>query len=181
MENLFSLNSHLHSGLRSMLIGLMSDSHDNLPMVDKAVEFFNKNNVESVLHAGDFVAGFVVPHLARLNCNLIGVFGNNDGDHELLQKRFSETKNCQIHDDFASVSIEGFRIALLHGNTALIDSLVASGYFDAVVHGHSHVAGIEQHGKTLSINPGELCGYLSGKPTVAILDTATRQAKIIQI
>jgi uncharacterized protein len=167
--------------VENMLVGLISDSHDNLPMVDKAVEFLNKNKVGLVLHAGDFIAGFVVPHLARLNCNLIGVFGNNDGDHELLKKRFSETQNCHMHGDFASVSVEGFRIALLHGNTELIDSLVASGYFDAVVHGHTHVAGVEQHGKTLSVNPGELCGYLSGKPTVAILDTDTRQARIIQI
>jgi uncharacterized protein len=167
--------------VEKMLVGLISDSHDNLPMVDRAVEFFNKNKVDLVLHAGDFVAGFVVPHLARLNCNLVGVLGNNDGDHELLKKRFAETRNCQLQDEFASVEVEGFRIALLHGNQELIKTLVACGYFDAVVHGHTHIAEVQMQGKTLAVNPGELCGYLSGKPTVATIDTSNRQAKIIQL
>ena len=135
-----------------------------------------------MLHAGDYVAGFVIPKLAKLNCPLVGVFGNNDGDHELLKKRFSETVNCTIHDRFTQITIENYRIALLHGHeTELLNAIVDGGYFDAVIHGHSHNQDIEQKGKTLSINPGELCGYLTGKPTIAILDTIKKQAKIIEL
>jgi len=36
----------------------MSDIHDNLPMIDKAVQKLNGENVGSVLHAGDYVAPF---------------------------------------------------------------------------------------------------------------------------
>jgi hypothetical protein len=36
-------------------------------------------------------------------------------------------------------------------------------------------------GKTIIINPGEVCGYLSEKSTIALLDTETREAKIIQL
>ena len=99
-----------------MLIGAISDSHDNLPQVEKAVKILNEQKVGLVLHAGDYVAGFVVPRLAKLNCPLIGVFGNNDGDHELLKKRFGETSNCTIHDRFTQVNVESYRIALLHGH-----------------------------------------------------------------
>jgi len=53
--------------------------------------------------------------------------------------------------------------------------------FDAVIHGHSHNRCIERKGKTLSINPGELCGCLTGKPTLAILDTDKNEAKIIEL
>jgi uncharacterized protein len=165
-----------------MLIGAISDSHDNLPLIEKAVKILNEQKVGLVLHAGDYVAGFVVPKLAKLNCTLIGVFGNNDGDHELLKKRFDETTNCTIHDRFTQVTVEGCRIALLHGHeTELLDAIIDSGYFNAVIHGHSHGKNIEQKGKTLSINPGELCGYLTGKPTMAILDTAKNEAKIIEL
>lgn len=165
-----------------MLIGAISDSHDNLPQIEKAVQTLNQQNVGLVLHAGDYVAGFVIPKFKQLNCKLIGVFGNNDGDHELLKKRFSETTNCTIHDRFAQVTIEGYRIALLHGHeTELLGAIIDSGYFDAVIHGHSHNKNIEQKGKTLAINPGELCGYLTGKPTIAILDTAKNEAKIIEL
>jgi hypothetical protein len=165
-----------------MLIGAISDTHDNLPQVEKAVKYLNDQKVGLVLHAGDFVAGFVIPKFKQLNCKLIGVFGNNDGDHELLKKRFSETTNCTIHERFAAVTVEGYRIALLHGTeTELLDAIINSGYFDAVIHGHSHYKSIEKKGKTLVINPGEVCGYLTGKCTLALLDTAKREAKIIEL
>ncbi len=165
-----------------MLIGAISDTHDNLSLIEKAVQALNEQKVGLVLHAGDYVAGFVVPKLAKLNCPLIGVFGNNDGDHELLKKRFSETANCTINDRFTQITIESYRIALLHGHeTELLNVIVDSGYFNAVIHGHSHNLRIEQKGKTLSLNPGELCGYLTGKSTVAILDTVKQQARIIEL
>jgi uncharacterized protein len=166
----------------NMLIGAISDTHDNLLQIQRAVKILNEQKVQLVLHAGDYVAGFVVPQLAKLDCPLIGVFGNNDGDHELLKKRFSETKNCTIHDRFTQVTVDGYRIALLHGHELeLLSAIVDSGYFDAVVHGHSHNSSVERKGKTLSVNPGELCGYLTGKPTLAILDTVKKEAKIVPI
>jgi uncharacterized protein len=165
-----------------VLIGAISDSHDNLPLVEKAMQILNEQNVGLVLHAGDYVAGFVIPKFKQLNCQLIGVFGNNDGDHELLKKRFSETGNCTIRDRFAQVNIDGYRIALLHGHeTELLNAIIDSGYFDAVISGHSHNKNIERKGKTIAVNPGELCGYLTGKPTIAILDTTKNEAKIIEL
>ncbi|MGD0450663.1 MAG: metallophosphoesterase [Candidatus Bathyarchaeia archaeon] len=166
----------------NMLIGAISDTHDNLPQIEKAVKYLNEQNVDLVLHAGDYVAGFVIPKFKKLNCKLIGVFGNNDGDHELLKKRFSETTNCIIHDQFATVNVDGYRIALLHGTEIeLLNSIIDTGYFNAVIHGHSHNKSIEKRGKILAINPGELCGYLTGKPTLALLDTLKNEAKIIEI
>ncbi len=165
-----------------MLIGAISDSHDNLPLIEKAVQILNDQKVDMVLHAGDYVAGFVIPKFKALNCQLIGVFGNNDGDHELLKKRFSETTNCTIHDRFAQINLDGYKIALLHGHeTELLYAIIDSCYFDAVIHGHSHNKGIEQKGKTLTVNPGELCGYLTKEPTLAILDTVEQKARIIEL
>jgi putative phosphoesterase len=166
----------------NMLIGLISDTHDNLPMVEKAVKRLNEEKVELVLHAGDYVAPFVIPKFTALNCRLIGVFGNNDGDHELLRKRFSETSNCEVRGRFAEVDVDGFKIALLHGDeTELLNALINHGVFDAVVHGHSHAQVSRNNGKTLVVNPGEVCGYLTGKPSIGLLDTVKREAKIIQI
>lgn len=165
-----------------MLIGLISDTHDNLPLVEKTVKRLNKDRVELVLHAGDYIAAFVIPKFKALNCKLVGVFGNNDGDHELLRKAFGRTDNCSIHGRFAEINAEGFKIALLHGDEIeLLNSLVNHGDFDAVVHGHSHTEVYESKGRTLTINPGEVCGYLTGKSTLALLDTVKREARIIQI
>ena len=165
-----------------MLIGLMADTHDNLPLVDRAVERFNEENVELVLHAGDYVAGFVIPRFVELKAKLIGVFGNNDGDHELLRKRFSENKRLELRGNFAEVAADGLKIALLHGgDEEQLEALINHGNFDVVVHGHTHIAEVRRKGKTLVVNPGEVCGYLTGKPTLALLDTVKREARIVEL
>jgi len=165
-----------------MLIGLIADTHDNLPMVDRAVRRLNEEKVELVLHAGDYVAGFVIPRFNELKAELIGVFGNNDGDHELLKKRFSENKRLQLRGNFAEVTADDLKIALLHGgDLELLEALVDQERFDVVVHGHTHIPEIRRKGKTLVVNPGEVCGYLTGKSTLALLDTAKREARIIEL
>jgi len=164
-----------------MLVGAISDTHDNLPLIDKAIERLNLENVSLVLHAGDYVSSFVVPRFKALNARLIGVLGNNDGDREQLKKQFDNSKNCELRGRFAMVDAEGFRIALLHGDEIeLLNALVGCGNLDAVVHGHTH-ATTSTSGKTLVVNPGEVCGYLTGKPTLALLDTRRREVRIVRI
>jgi uncharacterized protein len=165
-----------------MLVGLISDTHDNLPAVEKAVKRLNEEKVELVLHAGDYVAPFVIAKFKALNCKLIGVFGNNDGDHELLRKRFGETSNCTVRGRFAEIDAEGFKIALLHGDEPeLLNALTSRECFDAVVYGHAHVTVALKNGGMLVVSPGEVCGYLTGKQTIALLDTVKREAKIIEL
>ena len=165
-----------------MLLGLMADTHDNLPMVEKAVKRLNEEKVEMVLHAGDYVAPFVIPKFRDLKARLIGVFGNNDGDRELLKKRFSENANLEIRGNFAEINVGKVRIALLHGSEEeLLKALIKGEGFDIVVHGHTHKAEIYRSGKTLVVNPGEVCGYLSGKSTISLLDTDKLEAKTIDL
>jgi putative phosphoesterase len=166
----------------NMIIGIMADTHDNLPLVEKAVQRLNEENVGLVLHAGDYVAGFVIPKFKELHAKLIGVFGNNDGDHELLKNRFSENPNLEMRGNFAEVVIEGLKIVLLHGSDReLLKALIESQSFDVVVHGHSHLAEAYNKGKTLVINPGEVCGYLTGKPMITLFDTVKRETRQIEL
>jgi hypothetical protein len=164
-----------------MKVGIISDTHDNLPLVDKAIERLNREKVGLVLHAGDYVSPFTVVRFKKLRAKLIGVFGNNDGDHEFLKKRFADVEGAEIRGGFAEVNVEGLKIALLHGDGELLQSLVSAECYDVVVHGHSHEAKVYKKGKTTIVNPGEVCGYLSGKPTIALLDTKSREANIVQL
>jgi putative phosphoesterase len=165
-----------------MLIGLISDTHDNLPQIEKAITFLNNAGVQLVLHAGDYCSPFTIAKFKALNCRFVGVLGNNDGDQELLKKRFSETQNCEIHGRFAQIDINDYRIALLHGDEPeLLFALRYGQRFNVIVHGHTHNKAIEQHENMLIFNPGELCGYLTGKSTFALLNTETKEAQIIEI
>jgi len=117
-----------------------------------------------------------------LKARLIGVFGNNDGDRELLKKRFNEYEDLEIRGNFAQIFVGGLKIALLHGDEEeLLEALIDSGSFDFVVHGHTHKAEVYQKGKTLVVNPGEVCGYLTGKSTIVLVDTDDRKAERIEL
>ena len=164
-----------------MIVGIIADTHDCLPLIDEAVKRLNEGNVELVMHAGDFVAPFVVSHFKPLTANMIGVFGNNDGDRAVLKKRFEEI-GVDIRGRYADVTVNERRIGLLHGDDAeLLQALIISEGHDVIVHGHIHRPEIRRQGKTLVINPGEVCGYLGEKPTLVFLNTQTLAVEIIQL
>lgn len=165
----------------SVKVGIIADTHDRLPLVDKAVKRLNEEGVKLVLHAGDYIAPFVVPHFKPLKADLIGVFGNNDGDRELLRKRFSDL-GAEIRGRFAEVTVDGLRIGMVHGDEEeLLRSLINVEGYDVIVHGHTHEAKTYRKRGTLVVNPGEVCGYLTGKSTIAMLNTQTLDVKIIPL
>ncbi|MCS7131192.1 MAG: metallophosphoesterase [Hadesarchaea archaeon] len=158
----------------------MSDTHDRLDAIRKAVDFFNRAGIEHVLHAGDLVSPFTAREFRGLRAKLYIVWGNNDGDKELLRVKFGEI-GAELLGDFAILEFAGRRVALLHGtNQALVDALARSGEFDVVVRGHTHEAGVAK-GRTTVVNPGEVCGYLSGRQTAAVLDLTALRSEIIEL
>lgn len=164
-----------------MLLGVISDTHDNLPMIRKAVEILNEKNVTLVLHAGDIVSPFVAREFADLKAPMIITLGNNDAEHEVLRKRFADVGK-DVKGLFAEVEIGRIRVALTHGDEKdLVPSLIRSQYYHVVVYGYTHEAKTYVSGNTLIINPGEICGYLSGVSTMALLDAENRTTKIVQL
>jgi len=163
-----------------MVIGIMSDTHDRIDAIEAAINFFNQHNVTDILHAGDLVSPLVVPKFSKLKARLHYVWGNNEGDREFIKARFDEL-GIKPLGDFASLELEGRKIALLHGtHEHIVDSLVKCGLYDIVIRGHNHRAEIVS-GPTLLVNPGEVCGYLSGSQTVALLDLEKLKAEIIRL
>jgi len=94
-----------------MIVGLLSDTHDHLPLIDVAIKQLNEMNVGLLLHAGDYISPFVTENVKQLKAPLIGVFGNNDGDRTMLNKKFAEL-GADIRGRFAFVLLDGMRIAL---------------------------------------------------------------------
>lgn len=162
-----------------MRMGIISDSHDNLPAVEAAVQRMKEWKVEVILHAGDIVAPFVVPILAMSGAKVYAVYGNNDGERAGLRKKFKDIGELQ--GDVAVVDLGGKKAAVYHGSEPVIaEALIGCGRFDIVALGHSHTPLIEKRGRTLVVNPGECCGYLSGKRTLALVDTETMSADLIE-
>jgi uncharacterized protein len=157
-----------------MRIGIISDTHDNLPAIERAVKFFNTQKLSFVFHAGDFVAPFAIAPLAGLSCDWRGVFGNNDGEKDGL-RRVSEGR---IAEGPLRVEIGGRKIVMCHDRTGLD---LKKEKADIVVCGHTHKAQISRQGGLVVINPGEACGWLSGISTVAVADLETLAVKAHKI
>ncbi len=160
-----------------MLIGIISDSHDHLENVRRALALFRERGVEIVLHAGDFVSPFVSEPFRELGVRVIGVFGNNDGDKLYLRERFSGVG--ELHFGPHELELGGRRILLMHEPRAL-EALVASGRYDLVVYGHTHRAEIRE-GRPLVINPGELGGWLTGQPSAALVDLMALRGELLRL
>jgi len=161
-----------------MKIGIIADTHDNLPQIKKAVEIFNQEKVELVLHAGDFVSPFTCLEFKNLNCPLKGVFGNNDGDKIYLQEKFKGIG--ELFPEPYKTNINHKNIIMLHLEK-LIDALAESQKYEVIIYGHTHRTDLRKIGKTIIVNPGECGGWLSGKSTIALLDLEKLEAKIINL
>lgn len=163
-----------------MKVGILSDSHDHLTNLRTAVEAFNDAGVGYVLHAGDFVAPFVANELQKLRCPLLGIFGNNDGERIGLQARLKGF-GAEVKVQPTFIELGGKNFVIVHEGD-LVDALANSGKFDIVVYGHTHSIDIRRlNNGCLVINPGEACGWLTGKATVVVLDTETMVPEAIEL
>jgi len=157
-----------------MKIGVISDTHDNLPKIEKAVNFFNREKVDFVFHAGDFVAPFTIDKIKASSCDWAGVFGNNDGEKEGLRLK----SEGRIKESPLRTELGGKSITLVHDiNTIDIQKEKA----DLIISGHTHKPEIIERPSKLIVNPGECSGWLSDKSTVAIVSLDNLKAVIIKL
>ena len=156
-----------------MKIGLISDTHDNIPICNKLIPYFLEEKIEVLIHCGDIISPFMkrvfIP-LHDAGVKMYGVFGNNDGERDGLANTVG--KIMDLSPDFFEVELDNKKFLIIHHlPESLIQSIAASQRFDYIVKGHLHKKRDEKVGKTRIINPGEACGYLSGNASIAILDT----------
>ena len=162
-----------------MRIAVVSDSHDNIWKLEKAIPHLATADV--VLHCGDLIAPFMVIRLIKGagGIPIHIVWGNNDGDKRLLTEVSSGVENIHLHGDLAELDFAGFKVAVNH-YPQIGRALAESGRYDLVCYGHDHTAHEEWIGETLLLNPGELMG-LQGASTIAIYDTENKVVEFIEI
>ena len=168
-----------------MKLAVISDTHDSRDNILKAVSIINENSIDALIHCGDYCSPFTKRWFDKLNDNIkknfFGVFGNNDGDHVFLRKNLGqicELVVCELIKEF-----DGKKIYASHmPKQPSIEALATSGKFDFVLSGHTHaVVNKKYDNGVLVVNPGEACGYLSGKATFAIINTQKMTAEIIEL
>lgn len=155
-----------------MHVGVISDTHDNIAAIEEAVDLFDREGIETLVHGGDFIAPLMVPYFEGFE--LHGVIGNNDGDIDALQRQFMElgTASC-LHGRYAELSLDGASVLVLHGDQGMdvVDEYAASGEYDVVIYGHFHAAEHREVDGTTVLNPGAHLPITDESRSVAILDT----------
>lgn len=160
-----------------MKIAVLSDTHDNMPMIQAALELFAAERVEAMIHAGDIVAPFAAKLLATFPGPLYAVFGNNDGEQAGLAAVLPEITVGPLR-----LALGGRRILVHHWIEQVPREL--PGQADVVITGHTHEVvndRVDGRTPTLILNPGEACGWLTGRATAAILDTDSLSARIVTL
>jgi len=159
-----------------MITGIISDTHDNLDNLGRALDLFKARGVEHIIHAGDYTSPFTYRVLKHFAGGFTGIFGNNDGDKILLSATFQGRIFTQPH----ILKLHNRKIVVLH-EPDVVEALADSGHFDLIVFGHTHEPLIRRVKHTLIINPGEVSGWLYGKPTAAIVNLEMMEAVILGI
>jgi putative phosphoesterase len=161
-----------------MKIGVISDTHDNIYLMKKAVDIFRDKKIDMLLHAGDHVAPFTCMVWEELGKEVIAVYGNNDGDHAFLQKKFR--KIGRIYERPREIILHKRKIMMLHEPDKL-NEFSQAGKYDLVIYGHTHRQKIYHEGKTLVVNPGEGCGWITGKATALTIDLDSMEVENLLI
>ncbi len=162
-----------------MKIGILSDTHDHVPQIVAAAAKLRAAGVAQVFHAGDFIAPFALKPLAAIGAPVTAVFGNNDGER-LGLKAVGETVGVTIEAKFAFREFDGLRIAM-HHEPEPVEALAASGLYDLVIYGHTHQLEVRQvGGGAWIVNPGEVGGWVTGRQTIVVVDTAGGEPQVIE-
>jgi uncharacterized protein len=163
-----------------MKIGLISDTHDNIQNIRKAISLFSTKSVSFVIHAGDIVSPEAVE--AFHGVRLIAVLGNNDLEINELTNSFDKIGG-QLKGEFCEMGHDDLIFAIYHGtNSKKKESLIRSGRYNVIVCGHTHKVQYKKFGRTLVINPGTANGWFFGyNATAAIFDTRSREPEFLTL
>ena len=157
-----------------MIVAVMSDSHDHIENIRKALEIVKKEEAEMIIHCGDFVAPFMLKELDAAGIPVHGVFGNNDGDQYLLTRMsVLDFNHIRLYGIIGEIDADGFGIQFTH-DQRIAEGLAASGTHELVCFGHTHTYMQKKINETTLLNPGELMGK-DGSPGFCFVDSKTSE------
>ena len=165
-----------------MNIGIISDIHENFHNLILALEELQRRGVGHILCLGDLMNEGVAKVLAISDIPVFMIWGNNDGEVvgvvKAAQKEGSALTVSSNTYDF--IEVDGRSLFITHYDD-LARPMAQSGRYDAVFYGHTHLAEIAQEGECLIVNPGEIAAQKTGKATLAVYDTESNIAELVEL
>jgi putative phosphoesterase len=162
-----------------MKIGIISDTHDHLGNLEKALQILKGDGVTTLLHCGDVCGPGILQALAGFDVRIAR--GNMDRHPALIQvagEMLGQGGLARLH----RFTLNGYAAVMLHGDDEeQLGALIASGEYAYVFHGHTHRRSEKKIGHTHVINPGALGGTRWQQRSFCILDLKTDEARFIRL
>jgi putative phosphoesterase len=164
-----------------MLIGVLSDTHNNIGNLLKALRIFRERHITTLVHCGDMCN--VTTAQQMVDFNVIYVNGNMDNSAAAVNDAlWFSNPNSETPGAFFSGTVEGVKIGVTHGHMpSKLDKLIRYDGHAFVFTGHTHRQRDEMVGKTRVINPGALGGARYGPRTVCIVDLTSQEVEFIEV
>lgn len=157
-----------------MIVGLVSDSHDNAPLARSAAAFFHAEAPDAVFHLGDITRPDTLALFDGLPIRFLR--GNNDTD-----ARLDPTARARGHEGVADAwrgSLAGLRVGATHGHRkGTLRELQAD--CDVVLSGHTHKRRAERENGVLMVNPGAL--HRARHKTIALLRLPDKRVEFFRV
>lgn len=161
-----------------MLIGILSDTHNQRQRTQTAVSMLKAEGAEALIHCGDLVAPDLIDLCTGLPFYL--VFGNNDiNDAMQIESRIALTPDAICLGWGGEIELAGKRIAITHGHIYKLYRQLLAAEPDYLLTGHSHVMQDEREGKTRLINPGAL--HRAASYSVALLNLSEDELRFLSV
>ena len=161
-----------------MLIGVVSDTHNNQKNIDQIISLFNDKGIKLVIHTGDIANAKSLDKFSKLNANLIGVYGNNDRNEDGLEG-VAIKNNFQFQEPPKLLTVFNINIAIFHEPDSIDYFLIVNRDIDIVLHGHTHRYRNEIEKDVLFFNPGESAGMQTGMNAIGLVNLKELEAKRI--
>ena len=161
-----------------MIIGVVSDTHNNIKNIKNIINIFNNEEVEAVIHTGDISKAETLKVFSLLKCPLMGVFGNNDRIEVGLTEVCSEN-NFTFQEPPFFLVLGNKKLAIFHEPNLIDDCIQDHKDLDLILHGHTHRYRNEIIKDITYFNPGESAGFLKGKSALGIIDLKDLKIKRI--
>jgi len=141
-----------------MKIGILSDSHDHVWNLRKAVKQATDLGVEEIIHCGDLISPFMLEEFEPFTGRVHLIYGNNPGDHILLARKITAMDGKVVFYGWVGELEYGdLEVCFIH-DPDLARKIARSGDFGLVCFGHTHRWHLERIRDCIFLNPGEILG-----------------------
>lgn len=162
-----------------MRIALISDTHDDLRALERALDILRAEGINVLLHCGDLCGPAIIEALSAFDTWIAR--GNMDRHPELMPTA-RETIGAGRLADRHRLTLDGHSAVLLHGHReSELRGIINSGQHAYVFHGHTHRRRDQYMSPTRVINPGALGGLRWQPRSFCILDLISDRATFLDI